>query len=71
MDVLTLKRYNSWCGDPAQLELIQYRLYRNIEPFWKRFGKSILFTEYGAGSLAGLHSVRRYITNFKSFYYFK
>lgn len=67
MDVLTINRYSSWYSDSGHLELIQYQVYNEIDAFWKKFGKPILYTEYGAGSLAGLHSVRRYITIYKCF----
>lgn len=57
MDILTINRYSSWYSDSGHLELIQYQVYNEFEAFSKQFGKPILYTEYGAGSLSGLHSV--------------
>lgn len=58
MDVLTLNRYASWYSDSGHLELIQYQMYNELEAYTIKFNKPILITEYGAGALAGLHSVR-------------
>lgn len=57
MDILTLNRYSSWYSDSGHLELIQYQIYNEIEAFASTFKKPILITEYGAGAIAGLHSV--------------
>jgi len=57
MDILTLNRYSSWYSDSGHLELIQYQIYNEFEAFTKKYKKPILFTEYGAGAIAGLHSV--------------
>jgi len=57
MDILTLNRYNSWYSDSGHLELIQYQTYNELEAFTNKYNKPILLTEYGAGSLTGLHSV--------------
>lgn len=59
MDILTLNRYSSWYSDSGHLEIIQYQVYKEFEAFTKMFKKPMLFTEYGAGSLSGLHSVRK------------
>lgn len=58
MDILTLNRYSSWYGDSGHLEIIQYQIFKEFEAFTNKFNKPMLFTEYGAGSLPGLHSVR-------------
>lgn len=58
MDILTLNRYSGWYSDSGHLELIQYQMYNELVAFTKKFEKPILVTEYGAGSLSGLHSVR-------------
>lgn len=58
MDILTLNRYSSWYSDSGHLELIQYQMFNELKAFTKQFNKPILVTEYGAGALSGLHSVR-------------
>lgn len=57
MDILTLNRYSSWYSDSGHLELIQYQMYNELAAYTQKFGKPIIVTEYGAGALAGLHSV--------------
>lgn len=58
MDILTLNRYSSWYSDSGHLEIIKYQIHKEFEAFTKLYKKPMLFTEYGAGSLSGLHSVR-------------
>lgn len=57
MDLLTLNRYSSWYSDSGHLEIIRYQIYNELEAWTRKFKKPILVTEYGAGSLSGLHSV--------------
>ncbi|XP_050520628.1 beta-glucuronidase-like isoform X2 [Daktulosphaira vitifoliae] len=57
MDILTVNRYDSWYSDSGHLELIQYQVYKEVEAWNKKFEKPVLITEYGAGSLPGLHSL--------------
>lgn len=68
MDILTLNRYSSWYSDSGHLELIQYQMYNELKAFTKKFEKPILITEYGAGSLPGLHSVRMTLGSFVFFF---
>jgi beta-glucuronidase len=58
MDILTLNRYSSWYSDSGHLDVIKYQIYKEFVAFTKIYKKPMLFTEYGAGSLSGLHSVR-------------
>lgn len=58
MDILTFNRYDSWYTDSGHLELIQHQVYNEVEAWNKKFDKPVLVTEYGAGSLPGLHSVK-------------
>ncbi|XP_050443174.1 beta-glucuronidase-like [Adelges cooleyi] len=57
MDVLTVNRYSSWYSDSGHLELIPYQTYKELEAWSLKYGKPVLMTEYGAGSLSGLHSL--------------
>ena len=55
MDVISLNRYYAWYDIPGDLETGIYAL--NVElDHWAQFGKPVLFTEYGADTIAGFHA---------------
>lgn len=56
VDVLCLNRYYAWYFDPGHLELIGAQLERNLRDWHRRYRKPIIVAEYGADTIAGLHS---------------
>ncbi|MCR2811143.1 beta-glucuronidase [Microbacterium sp. zg-B185] len=56
-DVLCLNRYYGWYADPGDLELAEVRLETELRGWAQTFGRPIIITEYGADTMAGLHSV--------------
>lgn len=57
-DVICLNRYMGWYVDLANFELAELKQKEEIEKWHTLYpDKPILFTEYGADTLAGLHSV--------------
>lgn len=55
MDVVCLNRYYGWYNLSGDLDAAMYAL--NIElDFWEGIGKPLLFTEYGADTVAGMHA---------------
>ncbi len=56
VDVLALNRYYGWYVDGGQLKAAQAHLRAELEG-WQRVqpGKPIMFTEYGADTVAGFH----------------
>ncbi|AJG98227.1 beta-glucuronidase [Clostridium beijerinckii] len=55
MDVICLNRYYGWYVFGGDLEAAKQAL--NIElSFWQKFGKPLMFTEYGADTVAGIHA---------------
>ena len=56
VDVLALNRYYGWYVQGGQLEVAQARLRAELRG-WNRVqpGKPIMFTEYGADTIAGFH----------------
>lgn len=54
-DVLMLNRYYGWYVQPGDLENARIALKEEIEG-WQAANKPIIFTEYGADTVAGLHS---------------
>ncbi|HDR14027.1 MAG TPA: beta-glucuronidase, partial [Desulfobacteraceae bacterium] len=55
-DVIGVNRYNSWYEDFGRLEVIGPQLAADLEAWHDRFGKPIILTEFGADTVAGLHS---------------
>ena len=55
-DVVMLNRYNGWYMQSGDLAAAEPVLQAELEA-WAAEGKPILLTEYGADTLAGLHSV--------------
>lgn len=55
MDVVCLNRYYGWYNLSGDLDAAMYAL--NIElDFWEGIGKPLMFTEYGADTVAGMHA---------------
>src|SRR5947208_9853515 len=56
VDVLALNRYYGWYVQGGQLEVAKVYLHAELTD-WNRVqpGKPMMFTEYGADTLAGLH----------------
>ena len=58
VDVLCLNRYYGWYTQPGDLEAAKLALRQELETWTKRQpGKPIMFTEYGADTLAGFHAI--------------
>ena len=57
MDVITINRYYSWYYDPGHTDTIATRLATDLEDWFRTHGKPMMLTEYGAGTVAGLHRV--------------
>ncbi|NXR98794.1 BGLR glucuronidase, partial [Oxylabes madagascariensis] len=57
VDVICVNSYFSWYHDPGHLEVIPLQLTAQFENWYKTYQKPIIQSEYGADSVAGLHSV--------------
>ncbi len=55
MDVICLNRYYGWYVFGGNLDAAKQALAMELK-FWESFGKPVMFTEYGADTVAGLHS---------------
>ena len=54
MDVVCLNRYYGWYNLSGDLDAACYAL--NVElDFWEKIGKPVMFTEYGADTMEGVH----------------
>ncbi|XP_020659614.3 beta-glucuronidase isoform X1 [Pogona vitticeps] len=56
VDVICVNSYFSWYHDPGHLEVIQLQLNAQFENWYKTHQKPIIQSEYGADTIAGLHS---------------
>lgn len=56
-DVVMVNRYYGWYIDPGDLDAAERGLETELREWADRHGKPILVTEYGADTLAGLHTV--------------
>ncbi|WP_030015845.1 beta-glucuronidase [Curtobacterium sp. S6] len=56
-DVLMLNRYYGWYENSGDIEGARKVLRAELEAWDKQYGKPTLMTEYGADTVAGLHSV--------------
>ncbi|TKA58689.1 hypothetical protein B0A49_13730 [Cryomyces minteri] len=56
-DVLCLNRYYGWYTQMGDLEAAEAKLEEELLGWEKKHGKPMIMTEYGADTLAGLHSL--------------
>ncbi|WP_156761476.1 beta-glucuronidase [Microbacterium karelineae] len=56
-DVVCLNRYYGWYVDNANIASAEVRLEKELRGWADTHGKPIIITEYGADTMAGLHSV--------------
>lgn len=57
MDIICVNRYSSWYSDPGHLDLITMQTVNELTEWHSNFSKPVIMTEYGAGSVSGLHSL--------------
>ena len=55
MDVVCLNRYYGWYNLSGDLDAAMYALNMELD-FWEKIGKPVMFTEYGADTVAGMHA---------------
>ena len=53
-DVICLNRYYGWYFGGPDLQIAEEMLRKELD-FWKTTGKPVMFTEYGADTVAGFH----------------
>ena len=57
MDIISFNRYNGWYTNTGLLDTITDNVVGEATEWFSKFKKPILMSEYGADTLAGLHSV--------------
>lgn len=56
MDVIMHNNYPAWYSDTGSTEVIEPQIVDEYRHMWERYRKPIMISEYGAGSVVGLHS---------------
>lgn len=56
-DVIGLNRYIGWYTDLENLSIVPEKLKKDLVAYHQRFGKPIMLTEFGADTIAGLHTL--------------
>ena len=57
VDVISINQYYGWYDDPGHLEVIYSQVSTKLENWYTTHTKPMLITEYGAGTISGLHEV--------------
>ena len=55
--MICINRYFGWYSDTGHSELITYQMIKEVAAWHDKHKKPVIVTEYGAGALAGLHTV--------------
>lgn len=72
IDVLALNRYYGWYSESGEWDKIRFKLREEFDKWKNRCpGKPIMFTEYGADTIAGFHAVNpiMFTEEYQSEYY--
>ncbi|XP_046568839.1 beta-glucuronidase-like isoform X2 [Haliotis rubra] len=55
VDIICFNRYYAWYTDTGHTEVIQVQMASDMDGWRSKYNKPLFVTEYGAGSVAGLH----------------
>ncbi|XP_064455225.1 beta-glucuronidase-like isoform X1 [Ornithodoros turicata] len=55
LDVIMHNKYNAWYGDCGSLDVIVLKVVHQFDDLYRHYRKPIMMSEYGAGSIPGLH----------------
>jgi beta-glucuronidase len=53
-----VNRYAGWYGDGGHLDLVDLQTEAEVNRWHEKFARPVIISEYGAGALAGFHSVK-------------
>lgn len=56
VDVISINRYYGWYTQPGRLDVAAKKLSKELDDIYKKHRKPIIVSEFGADSIAGLHS---------------
>jgi len=55
---MSINRYFAWYRDSGRSQLISLQMPNEVKSWYETYKKPVLVTEYGAGSVAGMHQVK-------------
>jgi len=57
IDVMLINRYHSWYSDPGHTELIEMQIVNELTPWFEKWRKPLIVSEYGTDTIAGMHAL--------------
>ena len=55
-DVICYNQYPGWYGLSGRLEKVAANVHEHVRSVWELFGKPIIYTEFGADAICGMHA---------------
>lgn len=65
-DIIGVNRYQAWYSDVGEIEIVETAVKDEVYKWMQTYNKPVIYTEYGADTVAGLHTVL--IMTFKHVY---
>lgn len=59
-DIICLNRYHAWYSDVGEIQIVENAVKVESYNWMRTYKKPFIYTEYGADTVAGLHSVHFY-----------
>lgn len=56
--MISINRYFAWYSDTGRSEVISLQMPAEVRNWYESYKKPVLVSEYGAGTVAGMHQVR-------------
>lgn len=63
-DILGLNRYHAWYSDVGEMEIVRIAAKAEATNWMTRYNKPLIYTEYGADTVTGLHMVNMHFLSF-------
>lgn len=58
LDVVSINRYFGWYSDTGRTDVIGLQIPTEVKSWYQSYKKPVLISEYGAGTVAGMHQVK-------------
>lgn len=60
-DIICINRYYSWYSDAGHTEVIKASMVQDVHNWIAKFNRPVIVSEYGADTVAGLHSSPEFV----------
>jgi len=67
-DIICINRYYAWYSDTGYTEVITASMVQDVHNWIAKFNRPLIVAEYGADTVAGLHSVSIIQKEIRRFY---